>query len=133
MTIAIAAPLSTTMAPEAAGTGAAGQAGYNVSLGDLSRFEQALANAGGHLEAQPAHAPGVAAEALMRPFDDINGEAARLSNDAQLAQAAGSEMTPGQMVMLTVRCEEFMFHCQLTSNIANRASDGAQTLFREQL
>jgi len=132
MTIAIAAPLSATTAPEAAGTGATGQAGYNVSLGDLTRFEQALAHASGHLEAQPAHAPGAPAEALMRPFDDINNEAARLSNDAQLAQAAGSEMTPGEMVMLTVRCQEFMFHCQLTSNIANRTADGLQQLFRQQ-
>jgi len=132
MTIAIAAPLSTTMAPEAAGTGAAGQAGYNVSLGDLNRFEQALAHAGGHLEAQPVHEPSAAAGALFRPFDDINGEAARLSNDAQLAQAAGQQMTPGEMVTLTVRCQEFMFHCQLTSNIANRTADGLQQLFRQQ-
>jgi hypothetical protein len=41
-------------------------------------------------------------------------------------------MTPGDMMMLTVRCQEFMFHCQLTSNIANRTSDGLQQLFRQQ-
>ena len=41
-------------------------------------------------------------------------------------------MSPGEMVMLTVRCQEFMFHCQLTSNIANRTSDGLQQLFRQQ-
>ena len=41
-------------------------------------------------------------------------------------------MTPGEVVMLTVRCQEFMFHCQLTSNIANRTSDGLQQLFRQQ-
>jgi len=132
MTIAIAAPVGTTLVPETGASGAAGQAGYNVSLGDLNRFEQALAHAGGHLEAQPIHSSGAAAQALLRPFDDINGEAARLSNEAQLAQAAGREMTPGEIVTLTVRCQEFMFHCQLTSNIANRTADGLQQLFRQQ-
>jgi hypothetical protein len=132
MTIAIAAPATTTMAPAAGASGAAGQAGYNLSLGDLNHFEQALARAGGHLEAQPVHAQGAAAEAMLRPLDHINGEAARLSNDAQLAQAAGREMSPGEIVALTVRCQEFMFHCQLTSNIANRTADGLQQLFRQQ-
>jgi hypothetical protein len=132
MTIAIAAPATTTMAPAAGATGAAGQAGYNLSLGDLSHFEQALARAGGHLEAQPVRAPGATAEALLRPLDHINGEAARLSSDAQLAQAAGRAMSPGEIVTLTVRCQQFMFHCQLTSNIANRTADGLQQLFRQQ-
>ena len=48
------------------------------------------------------------------------------------AQASGSEMTPGEVVDLTMKCHEFMFHCQLTSNIANRTSDGIQQLFRQQ-
>jgi hypothetical protein len=132
MTIAIAAPASSMMVSQTAAAGASGQAGYNVALGDLNRFEQALARAGGHLEAQPVHATGAGTEALLRPLDDINGEAARLSNQAQLAQAAGREMTPGEMVTLTVRCQEFMFHCQLTSSIANRTADGLQQLFRQQ-
>lgn len=132
MTIEIAAPATTTMASTTGATGAAGQAGYNLSLHDLNGFEQALARAGGHLEAQPVHTPGTAAQALLRPLDDINSEAARLSNEAQLAQAVGREMTPGEIVTLTVRCQEFMFHCQLTSNIANRTADGLQQLFRQQ-
>jgi len=69
---------------------------------------------------------------LMKPFDHINTESARLSDDAKAAQAKGAEMTPGDMMMLTMRCQEFMFHCQLTSNIANRASDGLQQLFKQQ-
>lgn len=132
MTISIAVPATSTMAPAAGASGATGQAGYNLTLGDLNRFEQALARAGGQLEAQPTHAPGAAAETLLRPFDHINSEAARLSSEAQLAQAAGREMSPSEIVTLTVRCQEFMFHCQLTSNIANRTADGLQQLFRQQ-
>ena len=52
--------------------------------------------------------------------------------DFSAAQAAGRDMSPSEMVQLTVRCQEFMFHCQLTSNIANRTSDGLQQLFRQQ-
>ena len=132
MTIAIAAAAGAPTALQTGASAAAAQAGYNLTLGDLQRFEQALARAGGHLEAQPVHAPSATAEALLRPLDHINGEAARLSNEAQLAQAAGREMTPGEIVTLTVRCQEFMFHCQLTSNIANRTADGLQQLFRQQ-
>lgn len=129
MTIEIAAPAALA---SAAGTSAPLQAGYGVSLTDFGGFQQALAGASQRLEAQPLQAPGEAAKALMKPFEHINGEAARLSNDAKVAQAEGREMSPSEVVMLTVRCQEFMFHCQLTSNIANRTSDGLQQLFRQQ-
>ena len=72
------------------------------------------------------------AQSVMRAFDSINVEAAQLSNDAKAMQLAGRELSPSEMVSLTVRCQEFMFHCQLTSNIANRTSDGLQQLFRQQ-
>ncbi len=36
------------------------------------------------------------------------------------------------MLNLTVKCHEFMFHAELTSNVANRTSDGVQQLFRQQ-
>ncbi len=116
-------------------TGAAGpsvQAGYGVSLSDIGGFQQALAGAGARLEARPAGGPSQAAVQLMKPFEHINGEASRLSLDANAARSAGRDMSPSEMVQLTVRCQEFMFHCQLTSNIANRTSDGLQQLFRQQ-
>ncbi|MEO7244757.1 MAG: hypothetical protein ABIX12_06385 [Rubrivivax sp.] len=108
------------------------QVGYGVSLNDLGNFQQSLTQAATRLEARPVPASSEAARQLMRPFEHINGEAARLSLDASAAKAAGHEMSPGEMVQLTVRCQEFMFHCQLTSNIANRTSDGLQQLFRQQ-
>lgn len=117
-----------------AGGGAATpvQVGYGVSLSDIGGFQQSLAGAGARLEMQPVNAPSEAAKQLMKPFEHINGEASRLSLDASAAQNGGRDMSPGEMVMLTVRCQEFMFHCQLTSNIANRTSDGLQQLFRQQ-
>jgi hypothetical protein len=116
----------------AGGAAAPGQVGYGVSLTDIAGFEHALAGAGARLETRPIAATSETAKQLMKPFDHINVEATKLSADASAAQAAGIEMTPGEIVMLTVRSQEFMFHCQLTSNIANRASDGLQQLFRQQ-
>lgn len=56
----------------------------------------------------------------------------QLSSLAQAAYDEGRALTPSEMVLLTVKCHEFMFHCQLTSNVANRTSDGLQQLFRQQ-
>jgi hypothetical protein len=127
-----AGALGASGALQAAGGGAPVQAGYGLSLGDFSGFESALARVGARLEARPVQATTEAARQLMRPFDHINTEATQLANEAHNAQAGGEPMSPGEVVMLTVRCQEFMFHCQLTSNIANRTSDGLQQLFRQQ-
>jgi len=112
------------------------QAGYGMSLTDLSNFSQALerARAGATvtLEAQAVTAPSETMQALFKPLEHINQEAASLGEAAKTALAAGADLTPGEMVMLTVRCHEFLFHSQLTTNIANRTSDGLQQLFRQQ-
>jgi hypothetical protein len=129
------ASISSIADPGAAGLPAV-HAGYGVSLTDLAGFEQALARAGASgpatLQARPVEAPGQAMQALFKPLEHINGEAATLSADASAAVASGRSMTPSEMILLTVRCHEFMFHCQLTSNAANRTSDGLQQLFRQQ-
>jgi hypothetical protein len=115
-----------------AGAGAPTQVGYGVSLTDFNGFQQSMAQASQRLEAGAVSGPSEAAKQLMKPFEHINGEANQLAIDAKAAQAAGQDMSLSQMVNLSVRCQEFMFHCQLTSNIANRASDGLQQLFRQQ-
>ncbi|HJV95521.1 MAG TPA: hypothetical protein VJ608_05760 [Albitalea sp.] len=123
-----AAAMSASSQAGITGATAPVQVGYGVSLSDFGGFQQAMAR----LEARPVGAPSEAAQQLMKPFEHINGEATRLSLDANAARGIDHEMSPGEMVNLTVRCQEFMFHCQLTSNIANRTSDGLQQLFRQQ-
>lgn len=130
-----AAALPPATGPAAATAAAATPAvelGWGASLTDLGAFERALAGAVQRIEARRAEPPSAATQALFRPLEHINDEAARLGRDAREAAAAGRELTPGELVNLTVRCQEFMFHCQLTSNIANRTSDGLQQLFRQQ-
>ena len=130
---ALAAP--ETLASAAGGAGGV-SAGYGVSLTDLSGFSDALSRAqsggAGVLEPQAVAAASESMQALFKPLEHINAEAASLHKSAESAMAAGTEMSPGEMVMLTVRAHEFLFHSQLTANIANRASDGLQQLFRQQ-
>ena len=129
MSMEIAAVASVgAAAPAGIGGPAATPAGYNAALSDLGGFSNALADASARM--QPGASQGV--QQLVKPLEHINAEANQISADARAAQASGKEMTPGEIVGLTVRCQEFMFHCQLTSNIANRTSDGLQQLFRQQ-
>lgn len=69
---------------------------------------------------------------MLSSLDKVNGEGQAVTDYAKTAEASGGELTPGEVVQLTMRCQEFMFHCQLTSNIANRSSDGIQQLFKQQ-
>jgi len=69
---------------------------------------------------------------LVDALQSVSGEQASLDGAARQLEAQGSAVSPGEMVMLSMRCDEFMFHCELTSNAANRSSDGLQQLFREQ-
>lgn len=69
---------------------------------------------------------------MLGTLDRVNGEARSVADYAHAVESAGREMTPGEIVQLTMRCQEFMFHCQLTANIANRSSEGIQQLFRQQ-
>lgn len=131
-----AATTTLGLAAAAAGEARPLQAGYNLSLTDLGGFDRALAGAAqrieSRIEAFRAASAGEAVRAVFRPLEHINTEAASLGERAKAALDKGAALTPGEMIDLTVRCQEFMFHCQLASNVANRTSDGLQQLFRQQ-
>jgi len=121
-------PAGAGLADGGIAAGSPAEAGYGVSLSDFGAFQGAMSR----LDAQPVQQLSAVAEQAMRPFDHINAEAAQMSSDAQAAKVEGRAMTPSEIVSLTMRAQEFMFHCQLMSNIANRTSDGLQQLFRQQ-
>lgn len=108
------------------------QAGPNASVADVTGFQDSMTSASqaGGVAAPEALDPSV--KAMFNQLEKVNGEAKSVSEYAKAAQASGMDMSPGEVVNLTMRCHEFMFHCQLTSNIANRTSDGIQQLFRQQ-
>ena len=106
---------------------------------DIARFQDAYARAGQtvSLQPEPAKLPptGQTQEsdgfrAVLNTLNSLNGRAVGLGDSAGIS--AAKDMSPGDMLMMTVRCHEFMFHCELTANVANRSSDGVQQLFRQQ-
>lgn len=125
-----------TVLPPAGGavaqTNLAVRAGPGASLAESASFAGALDRAT-LAGAVPGQTPvGPAVEGMMSALEQVNRQARDVSAYASAVTADGREMTPGEIISLTMRCQEFMFHCQLSSNIANRTSDGLQQLFRQQ-
>jgi hypothetical protein len=107
--------------------------GYSANLIQISGFEKSLTNAAeNNAQLNRVDKPSQTEKAVIMPLDYINDEASNIINYAKSAVQSGNELTPSEIVILTARSHEFMFHCQLTSNIANRTSDGLQQLFRQQ-
>lgn len=127
-----------------ASAGAAGSAGAGSRAFDLlppgggtspqleGRFHAALEKLGGVESAVPAGPIPPALKGMFNALDQVNVQARSVSRYAEAAEASGGQLTPGEMVQLTMKCSEFMFQAQLTSNIANRSSDGVQQLFKQQ-
>lgn len=95
-------------------------------LADVSAFEQALAAGRDRTAGSPA------LQALLEPLQRIDGEASQLSDRLNDTGSAVQPLSPSETVALTMRCHQFMFHCQLVSTAANRTSDGLQQLLRQQ-
>ena len=96
------------------------------------RFQAALERAGGVEATVPAAPIPPALKGMFNALDQVNVQARSVSRYAHAAEASGGQLTPGEIVQLTMKCSEFMFQAQLTSNIANRSSDGVQQLFKQQ-
>ena len=105
--------------------------GFQADGPTAARFQAAVERADvGAVQGGGGLPPAV--QGLFRSLDAINTQAANVADYARTAEASGGQLTPGEMVQLTMRCQQFMFECQLTSNIANRSSDGVQQLFKQQ-
>lgn len=112
-----------SLGPSSAAQGAQGT--------EAGRFAQALEKASGVNGVSRADLPAPFSN-MLSALDGIDVQARSVTDFAQSAQASNGELTPGEIVQLTMKCQEFMFQCQLTSNIANRSADGVQQLFRQQ-
>jgi hypothetical protein len=110
-----------------AGPGAA----QGMSPQGADRFREALNRATSQADGATATNPSNDAMALLKPLLDLNTGSTELAQQASLATEQ-KDLKPGDLMMLTVRSHEFLFQCELTSNVANRSSDGLQQLFRQQ-
>ena len=97
-----------------------------------ARFSQAMARVGAGDGAVATGPIPPALKGMFEALDQVNVQARAVSDYAATAEASGGQLTPGEMIQLTMKCQEFMFQAQLTSNIANRSSDGIQQLFKQQ-
>jgi hypothetical protein len=97
-----------------------------ASAESVARFEQSYARA----VEKAGNTEGSGAMSFLNPLLGLNTESSKLA--ARANPVAGAQMRPGELMMLTMRSHEFLFHCELVSNVANRSSDGVQQLFRQQ-
>ena len=107
--------------------GVAGPVPPAPTLPDAESFSAAFARAA---DAAASATPGAELGKLLDPLLDLNGHSAKLAEAANLQEA--ESLRPGELLVLTMRSHEFLFHCELVSNVANRSSDGVQQLFRQQ-
>lgn len=124
------------MSVEAMAATAAAPPPKMIELGPVVQ-PQATPQQGGNFQAaldqlQAGNDVPPALKGLLDTLDKVNMEAKGVADYAKTVESSGGQLTPGEMVQLTMRCQEFMFHCQLTANVANRSSDGIQQLFKQQ-
>jgi hypothetical protein len=128
---ALPAPRMVELSPlSRSGISSLGQSQHNAQL--EVRFNESILKYSGATGSSQSSAVPPAMKGLFNALDHINTEAKSVSDFASNAEASGGQLTPGEIVQLTMKCQEFMFQAQLTSNIANRSSDGVSQLFRQQ-
>ena len=92
----------------------------------------AAANAPQGVSSVGASEPSEGVRMLMSAMDNLNGGASSIQDLAKTMTQNSGELTPGQVIEMTMKSHHFLFQCEMTSNVANRTSDGIQQLFRQQ-
>lgn len=111
-----------------------------ASAYDVREFAAALERTGGAPQttapqqtlASVAAQPSEGTRAVLAALEHLNGGAENINAMSQTMNANSADLTPGEMMQMTMRCHQFLFQAELTSNVANRTSDGIQQLFRQQ-
>ena len=106
---------------------------YNIQ--DVAHFSTLYAQQAP--AATPAAVPSSTTEqsgfnSVITALQSLNGRAEVLGSKTLSLGSRDGALQPGDMLMMAMKAHEFLFHCELTSNVANRTSDGVQQLFREQ-
>ncbi|MCG8317639.1 MAG: hypothetical protein MI976_30855 [Pseudomonadales bacterium] len=107
---------------------------------DVAEFNQIVSNQENSaidaqvskLEASEIPAEGGSLRAAMEAIDTLNGQFKVLGDKAMEYATQHEELTPSQMLKITVHAQEFLFQSQMTANVANRSAEGIQQLFRQQ-
>lgn len=110
-----------------------------ATMFEVSQFADAYARGGapssGGVGAVTDPAPVQSSQgmrALLSTFENLNGGAEKINAMSQMMSTSTVDPTPGEMMKLTMECHKFLYKAELTSNVANRTSDGVQQLFKQQ-
>ena len=107
-----------------------------ATMFEVSQFADAYARGGAPATGGPGTVgapaqPSQGMRALLSTFENLNGGADSINTMSQTMSATANP-TPGDMLKMTMECHQFLFKAELTSNVANRTSDGVQQLFKQQ-
>jgi len=101
-----------------------------IGADSAQRFQEAYNAAANRIDATASDPASSGLSSLLNPLFGLNSDSLRLTQQAD--RAAQTEMKPSELMQFTMRSHEFLFHCELVANVANRSSDGMQQLFRQQ-
>lgn len=101
-----------------------------IGADSVQKFQDAYNAATNRIDATASEPTGSGLSSLLNPLLGLNSDSMRLSQQAN--HATQTEMKPSELLQFTMRSHEFLFHCELVANVANRSSDGMQQLFRQQ-
>jgi hypothetical protein len=136
MSIEISA-VSSALGAAAQPPGTTGPSPLAARTYDVALFQQAYTQASIAASPAAATAPATAAapsgfDTVLNVFQNVDVRMREMADTAFGVNLENADLTPGQILEMTVQCHQFMFTCELTSNVANRTSDGVQQLFRQQ-
>jgi hypothetical protein len=109
-----------------------------ATMFEVSQFAEAYGNGGkasanaGPAQVSAAAQPSEGMRALLSTFENLNTGADKISAMSHAITSSGADPTPGQLMQVTMEAHKFLFKAELTSNVANRTSDGVQQLFKQQ-
>jgi len=126
--------------PAQAATTSSAASSPQASHNDIRDFATAMERNGAVQANAPTEAGAIQATQkpsegmrnVLAAFDRLNGGADGIRALADKLAANPADASPSQIIQMTMQCHQFMFQCELTSNVANRTSDGIQQLFRQQ-
>lgn len=68
----------------------------------------------------------------FKALESLNGGSEGIGGEVLRILGENAEMSPSEMIGLTMKAHYFLFQSELMANIANKSSEGLQQLFRQQ-
>jgi hypothetical protein len=108
------------------------QAGPNLSITDISRFDHAIYSAQSRLDVVAVQPVGGAEKGVMKGLDQMNTSMRDLDSMHSQLSVGDTSKSLVDIAKLTWHCTLFSVQCQITSTVANRSADGVSQLFKQQ-